>query len=95
MSKNIVSKKLHKKARQAVEKDSAYVLKLVMYLVFGSFWVHVSFSDRLLPIPIGFLIGLFFVSHDHFKIDRKVEYAVLLVAMFITYFLAPRVFIAL
>jgi len=40
-----------------------------------------------IPIPYGALIGLVFVGHDHFKIDRKIEYALLLVAMFVGFWL--------
>jgi hypothetical protein len=41
-----------------------------------------------LPLPIGLVAGLFFTTHEHFQIDRKIEYAVLLIAMFVGY-LAP------
>ena len=77
------------------ETDSSYFLKLVMYFIFATLWVHVSGDGWVIPIPIGFLIGMAFATHDHFKIDRKIEYAVLVVAMFMTYFLAPRLTIAL
>ena len=66
------------------ELDSIYVLKLVMYLIIGSQWLKiVSHSGVQIPIPVGALIALLFATHDHFSIDRKVEYAVILVAMFI------------
>ena len=87
-------KKTARPIKQNEEKDSTYLFKLVMYLVFGSFWIHLVVGDKILPIPVGFLIGILFASHEHFKIDRKIEYAVLLVTMFITYFLAPRILIA-
>ena len=65
--------------------DSAYILKLVLYLIIGSQWVFVVDQDlnRQIPLPVGFVVGLFFASHDHFKIDRKIEYAILLVAMLV------------
>jgi hypothetical protein len=31
-------------------------------------------------LPIGLILGIIFSAHDHFRIDRKIEYAVLLVA---------------
>lgn len=66
------------------ELDSVYVLKLVMYLIIGSQWLKiVTHSGVQIPIPVGALIALLFAMHDHFSIDRKVEYAVILVAMFI------------
>jgi len=81
--------------RQSAETDSAFFLKLVMYFIFGSFWIHISTTDWIVPLPVGFAVGMLFATHDHFKIDRKIEYAVLVVAMFITYFLAPRFLVQL
>jgi hypothetical protein len=77
------------------EPDSAFFLKLVMYFIFGTLWIHIGKDDWIMPIPLGFLVGMAFATHDHFQIDRKIEYAVLVVAMFITYFLAPRLSIIL
>lgn len=71
--------------RHGAELDSVYVLKLVLYLVVGAQWVRFEnpAGTTQIPIPIGLLIGLLFAAHDHFKIDRKIEYAVLFVAMFV------------
>lgn len=70
------------------ELDSLYVLKLVLYLVLGSQWLRIITTDGTeYPIPAGALIGLLFVAHDHFKIDRKIEYAVLVIAMFVGFWL--------
>ena len=77
------------KAQSAAEMDSVFFLKLVLYLVLGSVWVKVSHGNDLsLPLPVGLVAGLFFTAHEHFQIDRKIEYAILLVAMFVGY-LAP------
>ena len=66
------------------EPDSLYILKLVMFLIVGSQWLKIETrTGTQVPIPYGALIGLMFAMHDHFKIDRKIEYAVLLVAMFV------------
>jgi hypothetical protein len=66
------------------ELDSVYVLKLVLYLILGSLWLRITLkSGSEIPIPLGALIGLLFATHEHFRIDRKIEYAVLLVAMFV------------
>jgi ethanolamine transporter EutH len=69
----------------ANELDSVYMLKLVMYLIVGSQWVRFEHGNGTgqIPIPIGLIIGLLFAAHDHFKIDRKIEFAILLVAMFV------------
>lgn len=75
-----------KKAQK--ESDSSYFLKLVLYLIVGSQWLRIeSFPDWSIPIPLGFIVGLMFASHDHFAIDRKIEFALLLVAAFISFWL--------
>lgn len=67
-----------------IEQDSVYFFKLVLYVVLGSLWIKITTSDGAnVPLPVGFIIGLFFTAHEHFAIDRKIEYAVLLVAMLI------------
>jgi len=72
------------KRRDGTELDSVYVLKLVMYMIIGTLWLRIGRADGSdIPIPVGFVIGLLFAVHDHFKIDRKIEYAVLLVAMLV------------
>jgi hypothetical protein len=56
-----------------------------MYLILGSQWLRITDSagEVLVPLPVGLIIGTAFAMHDHFKIDRKIEFAVLLVAMFV------------
>jgi hypothetical protein len=67
--------------------DGVYLLKLVLYLLVGSLWLKVTTAAGThIPLPIGFIIGLLFTTHEHFQIDRKIEYAVLLVAMLVGYF---------
>lgn len=62
--------------------DGVYLLKLVLYVILGSLWVKLAGSPTSsgVPLPVGFIVGLIFTSHEHFRIDRKVEYAVLVVA---------------
>ena len=81
---------IQKRARRAAVKsgqelDSVYLLKLVMYLIIGTLWVRFQGTGGALvvPLPVGLIIGLIFAMHDHFRIDRKIEYGVLLVAMLI------------
>ncbi len=70
------------------ELDSVYFLKLVLYLVVGSQWLWiVSGSGSKFPLPIGLIVGLLFAKHEHFQTDRKIEYALLIGAMFIGYWL--------
>ena len=69
------------------ESDSTYLLKLVLYLIIGSQWIRLTFDQSEISLPVGFLIGLLFIRHDHFQIDRKIEYAVLLMAVFIGFWI--------
>lgn len=74
------------KKKTAKESDGTFFLKLVLYTVMGSQWLWLVADDGThLPLPLGLALGLFFASHEHFKIDRKIEFAVLLVAALIAY----------
>jgi len=74
-------------ANTALSFDGVYLLKLVLYLLVGSLWVKVTSAGHVnIPIPIGLLIGLIFTTHEHFQIDRKIEYAVLIIAMLFGFF---------
>jgi hypothetical protein len=53
-----------------------------MYFVLGTIWVKVNNQPL---VPAGLLLGLVFSSHEHFQIDRKVEYAVLLIASLLAF----------
>ncbi len=74
----------HKKnSSSSQEIDSTYFLKLVMYLIIGSLLVRIDYRGSVIPLPVGLVVGLVFASHEHFRLDRKIEYAVLLMAMFV------------
>jgi len=76
------------KRKAAKESDSTYFLKLVMYLIIGSQWLRLdNMPEWQIPLPIGLLIGLGFALHEHFQMDRKIEYALLLVATFVGFWL--------
>lgn len=73
--------------KRKTELDGVYLLKLLLYVLLGSMWLKVSNGDTItIGVPIGFIAGLVFSSHEHFQIDRKIEYAALLVAMLFGYF---------
>ena len=62
-------------------KYDAFVVKLLLYTLLGSLWLKITRSgDIIIPIPVGLIIGILLTSHEHFIIDRKLEYAVLLIA---------------
>jgi len=82
--------------KSAQELDSVYFLKLVLYLVIGSFWVKITFGETSqIPIPLGFLIGLYIVSRDRLQLDRKIGLALLLVSMLVGFWTPIGLFISL
>lgn len=90
--------KAKKQKPQKNEPDSVYFLKLVLYVLAGSFWLRFSeplqVGDWLIgAVPVGLVIGLIFAHHDHFQLDRKVEYAVLLIATIISFFLPTGIIV--
>lgn len=84
-------KKTAKVKRAKPELDSVYLLKLVLFLILGSQWLYIANTDGSapvhIPIPVGAAVGVLFAMHEHFQIDRKIEYAVLLIAMFVGFWL--------
>ncbi len=89
------TKRAPKRQNSSQDVDSIFFLKLVLYMILGSMWVKVTHQDTLsVPLPVGLAIGLFFTAHEHFQIDRKIEYAVLLVAMLVGYFAPFGLYIA-
>ncbi|TAH33214.1 hypothetical protein EYC59_05445 [Candidatus Saccharibacteria bacterium] len=70
--------------------DGAFILKMVLYVILGSLWIKIGTEGTGLhiPLPIGLGIGLLFASHEHFRTDRKIDYAVLVTAALFGY-LAP------
>ena len=81
-------KRTIKKKQVQQEQDSNYFLKLTVFLILGSQWLYIeNFPDWQIPIPVGLIIGLVFATHEHFQVDRKIEYAVLLIAAFISFWL--------
>ena len=65
------------KKTSARESDNAYFLKILIYFLFGMTWIKIN---GYMVIPAGLIVGLLLAQHDHFAIDRKIEYAVLIVA---------------
>ncbi|MBP9852404.1 MAG: multicomponent Na+:H+ antiporter subunit [Patescibacteria group bacterium] len=79
-----------KQKPQPIDFDGAFVLKMVLYVIMGSMWLKITHTTHNLqiPIPIGAIIALMFTAHEHFRVDRKIEYAVIVVAALFGY-LAP------
>lgn len=73
-----------KNKNSKVEPDSVYFLKIILFFVLGTIWLANQEGRR--TIPVGLILGLMFASHDHFRIDRKIEYAILLIAALVSLF---------
>jgi uncharacterized membrane protein len=87
-----------KKQTKQTEADSAYFLKIVLYIVLGTFWLKFSSPVSVGPVmlsglPIGLVLGVLFASHDHFQVDRKIEYALLIIVTILTYFLPAGILV--
>jgi len=83
-----------KRKKIKTESSNVYFLKLVLFLILGSLWIKVSDGQSWqVPLPAGLVFGLILASHEHFKIDRKIEYAVLLISMFIGFWLPIGIYI--
>lgn len=83
---------LQNKPSEPNENDSTYFLKIVLYIILGSLWLKfqtpLALGGFLLRgIPVGLFIGLLFASHDHFRMDRKIEYAILLLMTIVSLFM--------
>lgn len=72
-----------------IEPDSVYFLKILLYFILGTIWIASTTGKRI--VPAGLILGLLFAHKDHFRIDRKVEYAILLVAALISLY-GPGIF---
>lgn len=73
--------------RTTKEPEGLYFLKLVLYLILGSLWVRINAEIGTIPIPAGLMFGLLLVRHERFQIDKKIEYALLLLTAFISFWL--------
>lgn len=85
------------KAAAAVNNsDGVFLLKLVLYLILGAQWLWlVPGLGSQVPVPLGLLVGVVFAMHDHFQIDRKLEYVVLLIATLVGFVAQIGIFINL
>lgn len=81
---NVKQKQVPKKTKKQEnqELDGAFVLKLVVLVILGSLWIRFKHGGAGLhvPIPIGLIIGMLLTTNEMFRIDRKIEYAVLISA---------------
>ena len=91
----MAKKKQKRSNAKTQELDSVYLLKLVLYLIVGAQWIRFTnvAGTTQFPVPIGLIFGVLFASHDHFQIDRKIEFAVLLIAMLVGFWSQVGIYI--
>lgn len=72
----------NKKQQQNVSKDGIFILKLALFVILGSLWLKITKDggNINIPIPVGLIVGILLTSHEHFQLDRKIEYAILVAA---------------
>ena len=81
------------------ESDSAYFLKLVVYVLLGTLWLKFANPVAIAGIPfggvpVGMLIGLLLVRYfEKYQSNRKIWYAILLVITIISHFVPAGIVI--
>ena len=81
------------------ESDSTYFLKLVVYVLLGTFWLKFASPVTVLGVPfggvpVGMLIGLLLVRYaEKYQSNRKIWYAILLVVTIISHFVPAGIVI--
>jgi hypothetical protein len=81
------------------ESDGTYLLKLVVFVLLGTFWIKLGTPVSWLGMPIhgfpvGLLVGMLLVRQfEKHQEDRKIWYAILIVVSIICYFAAAGVVI--
>jgi hypothetical protein len=64
------------KRKHSFSQDLAFLIKAALYLLLGTVWIAFG-GHRLLPI--GVIVGFAFSQIEFLRIDRKIEYALLVV----------------
>lgn len=67
---------MQKFLRFLTRSDFAFIWKSAFYLILGSFWLAPG-GHRL--IPVGVVLGFALAHIEVLRIDRKIEYALLVV----------------
>ncbi len=85
------SQKTKKQTEEVEESNGFYFLKVMLFIVLGSFWIRFASPIELGSLsfsafPVGLIIGLLLATHDKLQIDRKIEYVILIVFAVISFF---------
>lgn len=90
------NKRAAAKSTALANSDGVYLLKLVLYTIVGTQWLWFEIGQgNTIPVPLGLLLGLLFARYEHFKVDRKIEYALLLVAMLVGFIAHIGIFVTI
>lgn len=76
--------KKHSEKAKTTDKNALYALKLVIFFILGCLWIQVG-GENGVPLPIGLIFGLVLTTHEHFIVDRKIEYLVLFIAAILSF----------
>jgi len=89
--------KKRKTVKSKTELDGVYILKIILYVIIGSQWIRLTDAtlEKQIPLPVGLIVGGLFAMHDHFQIDRKIEYALLVIASLIGFWTQTGLFITI
>jgi hypothetical protein len=86
------TKRASRNGDKPFESDGTYFLKLVVFVLLGTFWIKFSTAIVWMGIvlngfPLGFFIGLILVRRfEKYQSDRKIWYAILIAITIISYF---------
>ncbi len=81
------------------ESDGQYLLKLVVVILLGTFWLKFGTpltvaGIPLAAVPLGMLLGLLLISRlEKLQFNRKIWYAILFVVTIVCYFLPAGIMI--
>lgn len=70
-----------KKKIVLIETNISVVVKLALYLILGTIWISRNGKNI---IPIGILIGYLVARKEIFQIDKKIEFAMLIIGAFLS-----------
>lgn len=92
VKKNTARSRARRIYKPIAEADGMYLLKLVIVVILGTFWLkfHTPLQRGnilISAVPIGVIAGLMLVKlYEKYQADRKIWYAVLLVVGIVSYF---------
>lgn len=81
------------------DSDGRYLLKLVLVILLGSFWLKFGMplsvgGVAIAAVPVGMLLGLILIRYfERYQFDRKIWYAILLVVTIICYFMPAGIMV--